>query len=90
MSLLHVPKDRRWTSWLVRCGRSCCSQVCCEGRTGCLLAEGLHRALLESLLAQGRNAEVVEAYERLASLLRAELGVEPSRATQAVVARGML
>jgi len=52
-----------------------------------LLAEGLHRALLESLLAQGRNAEVVEAYERLASLLRAELGVEPSRATQAVVAR---
>jgi len=52
-----------------------------------LLAEGLHRALMESLLAQGRNAEVVEAYERLAALLRAELGVTPSRATQGVVER---
>ncbi|HEX8205021.1 MAG TPA: BTAD domain-containing putative transcriptional regulator [Solirubrobacteraceae bacterium] len=49
--------------------------------------ESGHRLLMEALAARGNVAEALLAYERLRTLLRDELGVAPSRESQAVHAR---
>jgi DNA-binding SARP family transcriptional activator len=46
------------------------------------LRESGHRLLMRALVAEGNSAEALRAYERLRCLLRDELGVTPSDATQ--------
>lgn len=46
------------------------------------LRESGHRALMEALAARGNIAEALAAYERLRTLLRDELGTDPSRQLQ--------
>jgi DNA-binding SARP family transcriptional activator len=46
-----------------------------------------YRILMEALERQGNVAEALRAYERLRVLLRAELGVEPSKEVQSVYRR---
>jgi DNA-binding SARP family transcriptional activator len=46
-----------------------------------------HRALMESLDAQGNRAEALLAYENVRTLLRDELGIDPSPALQEVYLR---
>jgi len=49
--------------------------------------ERAHAALIQALAAQGQRGAALEQYERCAAILRAELGVEPTPATQALAAR---
>ncbi len=49
--------------------------------------ESFHRALMRSLLAQGRRDEAVAQYRACRELLRDELGVEPMRETRALFER---
>lgn len=49
--------------------------------------ESAHRALIQALAAQGQREAALEQYERCTALLRAELGVEPTPATQALAER---
>jgi DNA-binding SARP family transcriptional activator len=46
------------------------------------LRESGHRLLMRALAAEGNPAEALRAYEQLHCLLRDELGVAPSAATQ--------
>ncbi len=46
--------------------------------------ESSHRVLMQAHLAAGDRAEAVRSYEELRRLLRDELGIEPSRETEAV------
>ncbi len=50
-------------------------------------AEIFHRGLLRTYLAMGHKAEALEAYRRCRELLRADLGVEPSREMRELHAR---
>ena len=49
------------------------------------MAEPCHRGLISILAGQGRDAEALDAYYRCRDLLRAELGIEPSPMTRALV-----
>lgn len=49
--------------------------------------ESAHRHLIQALAAQGQRSTALEQYERCAAILRAELGVEPTPATQELAAR---
>jgi SARP family transcriptional regulator, regulator of embCAB operon len=46
--------------------------------------ESAHRALMRAHLVAGDRAEAVRAYEHLRGVLRDELGIDPSRETEAV------
>ena len=46
--------------------------------------ESSHRVLMQAHLAAGDRAEAVRSYEQLRRMLRDELGIEPSRETEAV------
>jgi TolB-like protein/DNA-binding SARP family transcriptional activator/Flp pilus assembly protein TadD len=46
------------------------------------LREGSHRQLMEAYLASGEKAQALRHYDKLRKLLREELAVEPSPATQ--------
>lgn len=48
------------------------------------LREGSHRQLMEAYLASGERAQALRQYDRLRSLLREELGVDPSPESQAL------
>lgn len=48
------------------------------------LREGSHRQLMEAYLAAGEKAQALRQYDKLRSLLRQELGVEPSPDSQAL------
>lgn len=49
--------------------------------------EGAHRNLIQALTAQGQREAALAQYERCVALLHAELGVEPTLATQELAAR---
>ncbi|MCB0109940.1 MAG: NACHT domain-containing protein, partial [Caldilineaceae bacterium] len=49
--------------------------------------ESAHRNLIQALVAQGQRVAALEQYEKCCAILHAELGVEPTLATQAIVAR---
>lgn len=49
--------------------------------------ENAHRYLIQALAAQGKRGAALEQYERCRALLLSELGVEPTTATQELVAR---
>jgi DNA-binding SARP family transcriptional activator len=51
------------------------------------LAETGHQLLMRALAARGDAAAALAAYDQLRQLLREELGVSPSPATQALHAR---
>jgi DNA-binding SARP family transcriptional activator len=51
------------------------------------LTESFHRGLIQGLIALGRKAEALEAFRHCRAVLRAGLGVEPSRETHALHAR---
>ncbi len=55
--------------------------------TGDPTAEEAHRALIAVALAEGRTTEALRLYDACAEALRAEYGVEPEEATQALAAR---
>jgi TolB-like protein/DNA-binding SARP family transcriptional activator len=48
------------------------------------LREESHRQLMEAFLAAGEKAQALRQYDKLRKLLREELGVEPSRESQAL------
>src|SRR5262249_6603721 len=48
------------------------------------LREDAHRLAIRALAASGRRADALKHYERLAALLKRELGVEPDAATLAL------
>lgn len=49
--------------------------------------ESAHRHLIQALAAQGQRDAALEQYERCAAIVRTELGVEPTPATQELAAR---
>jgi DNA-binding SARP family transcriptional activator len=49
--------------------------------------ESAHRNLMQALAAQGERSVALAQYERCVALLQAELGVEPTAATQELAAR---
>ncbi|MBX3011336.1 MAG: hypothetical protein KF832_07500 [Caldilineaceae bacterium] len=49
--------------------------------------EGAHRNLIQALAAQGQREAALAQYDRCVALLHAELGVEPTLATQEMAAR---
>ena len=51
------------------------------------LRESAHRALIRAHLAAGNSVDAIRQYRILATLLRRELGLPPSAATQALVRR---
>jgi DNA-binding SARP family transcriptional activator len=51
------------------------------------LHEEAHRAIMACYLEHGEAGRAIAQYEHLAALLRAELGVEPDPATQALYRR---
>jgi pentatricopeptide repeat protein len=53
------------------------------------LRESGYQTLMEGLAAQGNIAEAVQLYGELRVVLRDELGVDPSSATQAVYTKLM-